>query len=111
MIKLEIDKKNLSILEYLVKKKINVIAHIGVKTQDFKDLKIKAVGKNDNEYKELLDIALKSENAGAKALLLECVTQKLQKNNVFSFYTNNRYRFIKILWWTSSCLWWFDKYG
>ena len=76
MLKIEINKNNLSILKYLVKNNLNIIAHIGVTPQSYYDFKkIKVVGKNLNESKKLVNLALEAEIAGAKALLLECVTK------------------------------------
>ncbi len=80
MLKLEINKKNLILIKYLSSKKINVIAHIGVTPQSFINFnKIRAVGKNKTESKNLIELAKKSENYGAKAILLECVKKDTAK--------------------------------
>ncbi len=79
-LKLEINTKCIPIIRYLSKKKFNVIAHIGVTPQSFKDFrKIRIVGKKDHEKKHLLDLALSAEKAGAKAILLECVAEDVSK--------------------------------
>ena len=79
-LKLEIQKKNIPIIKWLSKNNINVIAHIGVTPQSYSDFKkIRVVGKNIQERKNLLELAKKAEIAGAKAILLECITQKIAK--------------------------------
>ena len=80
ILKLEISKKSIPIIDYLSKKKFNIIAHIGVTPQSYSDFKkIKVVGKNESESKKLLNLALDAERAGAKAILLECVIESLSK--------------------------------
>ena len=80
LLKLEINKKNLFILKHIVRKKINVISHIGVTPQSYKNFsKIKILGKNNFEKKNLLNLAKESENLGAKAILLECITADTAK--------------------------------
>jgi len=80
LLKLEISKKKLDILKYLVSKKINVISHIGVTPQNYKNFnKIKILGKNSVEKKNLLKLAIESEKLGAKAVLLECITADTAK--------------------------------
>ena len=80
ILKLEINHKNVSIVNYLSKKKFNVIAHIGVTPQSYSDFKkIKVVGKKDYERIKLLNLALDAERAGAKAILLECVVENVSK--------------------------------
>ena len=80
MLKLEINKNNVSIVKHLSNKKFNVIAHIGVTPQSYNNFsKIKIVGKKDIEKKELVELAIKVEKAGAKCILLECVSQETAK--------------------------------
>ncbi len=80
LIKIEINKKKLVILDYLSKKNINVIAHIGVTPQSYHDFrKIKVSGKKEQEKFNLIKLALDAEKNGAKALLLECVTLDVAK--------------------------------
>ena len=77
MLKIEVNNNNLDVLEYLSNKKINIIAHIGVTPQSFKDFrKIKIVGKTHEEKKDLVSLALNAENAGAKCILLECISRE-----------------------------------
>ncbi len=80
VLKLEISKKNISIINYLSKKKFNVIAHIGVTPQSYSDFKkIRVVGRQEIERLELLNLALSAQKAGAKAILLECVVESVSK--------------------------------
>ncbi len=80
LLKLEINKKKLVILRHLVSKKINVISHIGVTPQNFKNFnKIKVLGKTNIEKNNLLKLAIESEKLGAKAVLLECITADTAK--------------------------------
>ncbi len=80
LLKLEINKKKLVILEHLVSNKVNVISHIGVTPQSYKNFnKIKILGKNKIEKINLLKLAQESEKLGAKAVLLECVTADTAK--------------------------------
>lgn len=79
-IKIETDKKNIDIVKYLTKKKINVVAHIGVNPQKFTDFKkIRSVGKNKKEAENLLNLAKKLEEAGAKIIILECININTSK--------------------------------
>ena len=80
LLKLEINKKKLVILKHLVNKKINVISHIGVTPQSYKNFnKIKVLGKTNKEKNDLLYLAKESEKIGAKAVLLECITEDSAK--------------------------------
>ena len=80
LLKLEINKKKLGILKHLVSKKINVISHIGVTPQSYKNFsKIKILGRSNKEKNNLLNLAKESEKVGAKAVLLECVTADTAK--------------------------------
>ncbi len=75
LLKLEINKEKLFILKHLVSKKINIISHIGVTPQSYKNFKkIKILGKTNKEKYSLLNLAKESEKLGAKAVLLECIT-------------------------------------
>ena len=80
LLKIEINKKKLVVLKHLVDKKVNVISHIGVTPQSYKNFnKIKVLGKTNNEKQNLLKLAKESEALGAKAVLLECVTTDTAK--------------------------------
>ena len=80
LLKIEINKKKLVVLKHLVDKKVNVISHIGVTPQSFKNFnKIKVLGKTNKEKQNLLELAKESEKLGAKAVLLECVTTDTAK--------------------------------
>ena len=80
LLKIEINKQKLVILKHLVDKKINVISHIGVTPQSYKNFnKIKVLGRTNKEKQNLLKLAKESEILGAKAVLLECVTANTAK--------------------------------
>ena len=80
LLKIEISEKKLVVLKHLVDKKVNVISHIGVTPQSYKNFnKIKVLGKTNKEKQNLLELAKESETLGAKAVLLECVTTDTAK--------------------------------
>ncbi len=80
LLKIEISEKKLVVLKHLVEKKINVISHIGVTPQSYKNFnKIKVLGRTHKEKQNLLKLAKESEKLGAKAILLECVTANTAK--------------------------------
>ncbi len=80
LLKIEINEKKLVVLKHLVDKKINVISHIGVTPQSYKNFnKIKVLGRTNKEKQSLLKLAKKSETLGAKAVLLECITTDTAK--------------------------------
>ena len=80
LLKIEISEKKLVVLKHLVDKKINVISHIGVTPQSYKNFnKIKVLGKTNKEKQNLLKLAKESEILGAKAVLLECITAETAK--------------------------------
>ena len=80
LLKIEINQKKLVVLKHLVDKKVNVISHIGVTPQSYKNFnKIKVLGKTNKEKQNLLKLAKESEALGAKAVLLECVTTDTAK--------------------------------
>ena len=80
LLKIEISEKKLVVLKHLVDKKINVISHIGVTPQSYKNFnKIKVLGRTNKEKQNLLKLAKDSEEIGAKAVLLECVTANTAK--------------------------------
>ena len=75
LLKIEISEKKLVVLKHLVDKKINVISHIGVTPQSYKNFnKIKVLGRTNKEKQNLFKLAKESEALGAKAVLLECIT-------------------------------------
>ena len=77
---MEISKKKLVVIKYLVDKKINVISHIGVTPQSYRNFnKIKVLGRTNKEKRNLLKLAKESETLGAKAVLLECITADTAK--------------------------------
>ncbi len=80
LLKIEISEKKLVVLKHLVEKKVNIISHIGVTPQSYKNFnKIKVLGKTSKEKNNLLKLAQESEKLGAKAVLLECMTADTAK--------------------------------
>ena len=80
LLKIEISEKKLIVLKHLIDKKINIISHIGVTPQSYKNFnKIKVLGRTNREKQKLLNLAKESETLGAKAVLLECVTANTAK--------------------------------
>ena len=76
-VKLESNKKNHKIIEYLVKKKIPVMGHIGYTPQFKKKFKIE--GQTNSEVTKLLNEAKLIENAGAFSIVLECLSPRAAK--------------------------------
>ena len=80
LLKIEISEKKLVVLKHLVDRKVNIISHIGVTPQSYKNFnKIKVLGRTNKEKQNLLKLAKESETLGAKAVLLECVTANTAK--------------------------------
>ena len=71
-VKLESNKKNYHIIEFLVKKKIPVMGHIGFTPQFKKKFKIE--GQTKSEIFKLLKDAKSIEKAGSFAIVLECLS-------------------------------------
>ncbi len=79
-IKLETDEKNFEIIKYLIDKKINVVGHIGVLPQKFRDFKkIKSVGKGKKESNDLVSLAINLQKIGVKLIILECIKDLVAK--------------------------------
>jgi len=76
-VKLENYKNNFKIIQYLVKKKIPVMGHIGY-TPQFKK-KFRLEGKNMKEINSLIRTAQSIENSGAFSIILECLTSQAAK--------------------------------
>ena len=76
-IKLESNKNNHKIIESLVKKKIQVMGHIGY-TPQFKK-KFRVEGQTQLEVKKLLKQAKLIEKAGAFSIVLECLSHQAAK--------------------------------
>ena len=76
-VKLENYKNNFKIIKYLVQRKIPVMGHIGF-TPQFKK-KFKLEGQTNKEIQNLLKEARSIENAGAFAVVLECLTSYAAK--------------------------------
>ena len=71
-VKIESNKKNYKIIEFLVKKKIPVMGHIGYTPQYKKKFKVE--GQTKKEIAQLLNEAKKIEKAGAFSIVLECLS-------------------------------------
>ena len=76
-IKLESNQKNHKIIKSLVKHKIPVMGHIGYTPQFKKKFKIE--GQTESQIKELYKDAELIQNAGAFAIVLECLSPKAAK--------------------------------
>mgnify|MGYP001333248250 CR=1 FL=1 len=76
-VKLESNKKNFKIIKTLVNKKIPVMGHIGYTPQFKKKFKIE--GQSMTTAKKLLDEAKYIQQAGAFAVVLECLSPKAAK--------------------------------
>ena len=76
-VKLENYKNNFKIIKYLVQRKIPVMGHIGFTPQFKKKFKIE--GQSNKETQNLLKEARSIENAGAFAIVLECLTSYAAK--------------------------------
>tara|TARA_Y100000590_G_scaffold194280_1_gene220760 strand:+ start:2666 stop:3448 length:783 start_codon:yes stop_codon:yes gene_type:complete len=76
-IKLEGDKRIAKTIQYLVRKGIPVMGHVGLLPQTSNNFKVK--GKNLSQKKKILDDAITICNSGAFAIVLECVVESLAK--------------------------------
>ena len=76
-IKLEGGKKIEKIVNFLVKKGIPVLGHVGLLPQTSRNFK--ARGKSSIERKKILKDATAISNSGAFAIIIECVIEKLAK--------------------------------
>ena len=76
-IKIESNKKNYKIIDFLVRKNIPVMGHIGYTPQYKKKFKIE--GQTSKEIKKLLNEAKMIEKAGAFSIVLECLSPKSSK--------------------------------
>ena len=76
-VKLEGGKKISKIIQYLVKKKIPVMGHVGLLPQTSNNFKLK--GKNYVQRKRILEDAISVSKSGAFAIVIECVVESLAK--------------------------------
>jgi len=76
-VKLEGGKKIINIIQYLVKKKIPVMGHIGLLPQYSTNLKLK--GKSFKQKKQIFDDAIALSKVGVFAVVIECVVESLAK--------------------------------
>lgn len=78
MVKLEIGRGQVGIVEHLANQDIPLCAHLGLKPQSVHKLGgFKVQGREEQAAQRMLDEARALENAGADALLLECVPNAL----------------------------------
>ena len=74
-VKIEGGKKVSNIVQYLVKKKIPVMGHIGLLPQSALNFRVQ--GKTNYQKKKILDDAIAISKSGVFALVIECVTESL----------------------------------
>jgi 3-methyl-2-oxobutanoate hydroxymethyltransferase len=77
-VKLEGGKSIAKIINYLVRKNIKVMGHIGLLPQSSKNFKTK--GRTPADKKKILDDAIAISNSGAFAIVIECVVEDLAKS-------------------------------
>ncbi|HBS26827.1 MAG TPA: 3-methyl-2-oxobutanoate hydroxymethyltransferase [Gammaproteobacteria bacterium] len=78
MVKLEGDSRQVETVEKLVEHGVPVCAHIGLQPQLIHKLGgYRVQGRGDDQAKKMIDDALALEQAGADAILLECVVEPL----------------------------------
>ncbi len=73
-VKIESNKKNYRIINHLVRKKIQVMGHIGYTPQFKKKFKIEGLSKKERD--KLIDEAMLIEKAGAFSIVLECLSPR-----------------------------------
>ena len=79
-VKMETDENNIDIVNYLNKNNINVVSHIGINPQKYKNFnKIRSVGNTNFEREKICNLALKLEKAGSSLIILECMKENLAK--------------------------------
>ena len=76
-VKLEGGKKIFGVINYLVKKGIPVMGHIGLLPQYSNNFKTK--GKTHHEKKQIFSDAISISKSGAFAIVIECVVESLAK--------------------------------
>ena len=77
-VKLEGGKKIIDQINYLIKKKIPVVGHLGLLPQSAKG-KFKSKGKSQKETNQLIKDALLLQNSGVFAIVVECVKASTAK--------------------------------
>ena len=76
-IKLEGGKEIANTIKYLTKRKIPVMAHVGLLPQTSANFKVK--GKSSSQKKRILEDAIAVANSGVFAIIVECVVESLAK--------------------------------
>tara|TARA_Y100000389_G_scaffold147851_1_gene146817 strand:+ start:395 stop:1138 length:744 start_codon:yes stop_codon:yes gene_type:complete len=80
IVKLEIDNTNISIVEYLISKKIPLCAHIGLLPQTVKSKTgYRKYGKSKKEADKIYENALELDEIGVNMILLECLDHTLAR--------------------------------
>ena len=77
-VKLEGGKKIINQINFLIKKKISVMGHLGLLPQTAKG-KFKSKGNSSKETKQLINDALLLQKAGVFAIVLECIKSPTAK--------------------------------
>ena len=79
-VKIEADNATVETIKYLSDNKINVVSHIGVTPQKYKDFKkIRSVGNTLKEKNQITRLAIDLEKAGSICIFLECIKEGLAK--------------------------------
>ena len=76
-VKLEGGKEKSNIINYLVRRRIPVMGHVGLLPQTSRKFELK--GKNSKEREKIFKDALAVSKAGAFAIVLECIVESLAK--------------------------------
>ncbi|MDF7823943.1 3-methyl-2-oxobutanoate hydroxymethyltransferase [Pontiellaceae bacterium B12227] len=76
-VKIEGGTIRVELIESLVKNGIPVLGHIGLTPQSVKEMGYKVQGKSSEQARQLMDDAMAIEQAGAFAVVLECVPPEL----------------------------------
>ncbi len=80
MIKVECNKNNIDVVEYLVKNKIPICCHLGLTPQLIsRQRSFRKYGKSPKEFSSIIKIAQRIQKIGAKMILIEYVTESLAK--------------------------------
>jgi len=80
MIKLEGGEGQVEIVEHLARHDIPVCAHLGLKPQSVHKIGgFKVQGREPDKAREMVDSAIRLQNAGADIMLLECVPNEVGK--------------------------------
>ncbi len=77
-VKLEVEDNIIEIIEFLTKKGVATVSHVGLTPQHIKEFGgFKVQGRDENRAKNIIDLALKSQKAGAFCIVIEGVIEKI----------------------------------